>query len=279
MQLSCRGLAARRLAVAITSVLCLAAPTWTPAGPARGDHGEASYRFSCTWGSLTADFAGRDALPQTDDPPARWYRTDAEGQYVNRGWGPRAKALPPPSIPQDARCDPAAWKRERILAVAMRYIYAPGNPLGLQYRHHHIPGWEPPASTYAGVSEENPDADAPPGPTAWGPGRGLDCSNFTAWIYNYGLGIKFGGNVHQQADGTAGPMGRRIPTEGPFQLGDLIYLHPNGNPGQASHVVLYVDDGHIIDSRVSAQNLIGVQVRDRVGWYRDAVIVAWRPIG
>ncbi|WP_255377742.1 hypothetical protein [Mycobacterium sp. 852014-50255_SCH5639931] len=44
-------------------------------------------------------------------------------------------------------------------------------------------------------------------------------------------------------------------------------------------MVIYVDDDHIIDSRVSAQNLIGVQVRNRVGWYRDAVIVAWRPIG
>lgn len=260
-------------------MLCLAAPAVVPAGLSRGDNGGVSYRFSCTGAALTADFTSRDALPQTEDPPAEWYRTDAEGHYVNRGWGPRATTLPPPGIPQDTGCDSNTWKRERILAVAMRYIYATGNPLGLQYRHHHIPGWEPSTSTYAGVPEENPDSDAPPGPTAWGPGRGLDCSNFTAWVYSYGLGIKFGGNVHQQADGTAGPMGRRIPKEGPFELGDLIYLHPNGSASTASHVVIYVDDDHIIDSRVSAQNLAGVQVRQRVGWYRDAVLGAWRPIG
>jgi hypothetical protein len=47
---------------------------------------------------------------------------------------------------------------------------------------------------------------------------------------------------------------------------------------QASHVVIYLDDQHIIDSRVDAQNLIGVQIRDRRGWYRDAVLAAWRPI-
>ena len=245
-----------------------------PVGLSRGETGEAS----CNRDSLTADFASRDALPQTQDPPAEWYRTDAEGHYLNRGWGPQANALPPPDIPQDAGCDFTTWKQERILAVAMRYIYAPDNPLGLQYRHHHIPGWDPPSSTYAGAAGENPDNDAPRGLAAWDAGQGLDCSNFTAWVYNYGLGIKFSGDVHQQYDGTAGPMGRRIPQEGPFEPGDLIYLHPNGNKSEASHVVVYIDDQHIIDSRVNAQNVVGVQIRNRLGWYRDAVLAAWRPI-
>jgi hypothetical protein len=247
-------------------------------GLARGDAGAWSYPFSCNQDSLAADFVSRDALPQTPDLPAGWYHTDAAGQYLNRGWGPQANALPPPGIPQDAGCDPTTWMRERIIAVAMRYIYAPDNPLGLQYRHHHIPDWDPPASTNAGAPEDNPDTDAPDGLTAWDAGRGLDCSNFTAWVYNYGLGIKFSGDVHQQFDGTAGPMGQRIPEDGPFEPGDLIYLHPNGNASQASHVVIYLDDQHIIDSRVNAQNLIGVQIRDRRGWYRDAVLAAWRPI-
>ncbi|WP_165691536.1 NlpC/P60 family protein [Mycobacterium numidiamassiliense] len=227
---------------------------------------------------MTADFAGRDQLPQTQEPPAEWYRTGGNGHYVNGGWGPRANALPPPVIPHDAGCDSTTWKQERILTVAMRYIYAPDNPLGLQYRHHHIPGWDPPTSTYADASEENPDADAVQAPTAWDAGRGLDCSNFTAWVYNYGLGIKFNGDVHQQYDGAAGPMGSSIPREGPFAPGDLIYLHPNRNESQASHVVIYIDDQHIIDSRVNAQNVIGVQIRNRLGWYRDAVLGAWRPI-
>lgn len=43
-------------------------------------------------------------------------------------------------------------------------------------------------------------------------------------------------------------------------------------------MVIYIDQ-HIIDSRLNAQDLLGVQVRSRRGWYRDAVLGAWRPIG
>lgn len=199
------------------SVALSAIAVFLPVGLARAGNGDFAYPFSCSWPSLTADFAGRDQLPESHEPPADWYRTDAQGHYANHGWGPAADALPAPVIPQGAQCNSRTWKQERILAVAMRYIYAPGNALGLQYRHHHIPGWDPTTSTYAGAPEDNPDPDNPDGPTAWSPGRGLDCSNFTAWVYNYGLGIKFGGDVHRQADGTAGPMGGRIPQQGPFE--------------------------------------------------------------
>jgi len=250
-----------------------------PVGLSRGETDEPPYPFTCNRASLTADFGSRDALPQSEEPVSEWYQTNAKGHFLNGGWGPRANALPPPGIPQDAGCDSSSWKQERILAVAMRYINAPDNPLGLQYRHHHIPGWNPPSSTYTGTTGENPDTDAEQDLPAWDAGPGLDCSNFTAWVYNYGLGIKFSGDVRRQADGTAGPMGRSIPGEGPFEPGDLLYLHPNGNTDLASHVVIYVDDQHIIDSRVRAQNVFGVQVRNRVGWYREAVLGAWRPIG
>ncbi|GAY16868.1 hypothetical protein MSZK_35940 [Mycobacterium sp. shizuoka-1] len=266
-------LVAHLLAVCVT-VSALAAGG---SAPARAD--ETGYPFSCRSESLTSDFAARDQLPQTDVPPDDWYRLGRRGRYLNGGWGPAASVLPPPEIPQDAGCDPVTWKQERILAVAMRYLNTPGNPLGLQYRHHHIPGWNPPASTYSGAGEENPDTDAPRSPVAWDPGPGLDCSNFTAWVYNYGLGIKFGGDVHKQFAGTAGPMGTQVPAEGPFQPGDLLYLHPDSDPDVASHVVIYVDDRHVIDSRVSAQNVSGVQIRNRSGWYREAVLGAWRPIG
>ena len=162
----------------------------------------------------------------------------------------------------------------------MRYIDRPDNPLGLQYRHHHIPDWDPPTSTLSGPdSGGSADYDDPPGPEAWNAGRGLDCSNFTAWVYNYGLGIKFGGDVREQYAGTAGPMGHFIPGTGPFEPGDLIYLHPDGDENRASHVVVFIDDQHVVDSRVSAQNLVGVQIRERRGWYRAAVLGAWRPIG
>jgi hypothetical protein len=238
-----------------------------------------AYPFTCTQESLSADFAARDQLPQSDIPTTQWYDKNPDGQYLNRGWGPAATALPRPTIPQNAGCDSTTWMQERILAVAMRYIYAADNPLGLQYRHHHIPGWNPPTATDAGAPEENPDSDATDATIAWDTGQGLDCSNFTAWVYNYGLGIAFNGSVGDQFAGTAGPMGAAIPKEGPFQPGDLLYLHPDHTTTEASHVVIYVDDHHVIDSRIDAQDVVGVQVRHREGWYRDAVLSGWRPIG
>jgi hypothetical protein len=263
-----------QLVASVGLVGLVASPGIASAQPA-----SAAYAFSCDQGSLSADFASRDALTQSETPPADWYRTNAAGRYLNDGWGPAASALPVPVVPSNAGCDASTWMRERILTVAMRYIYSPDNPLGLQYRHHHIPGWNPPASTYAGAPEQNPDTDAPGELTAWDAGQGLDCSNFTAWVYNYGLGIKFSGDVGQQFAGTAGPMGQQIPQQGPFQPGDLVFLHPDRNATEASHVVIYVDDDHVIDSRINAQDVVGVQIRQREGWYREAVLGAWRPIG
>ena len=116
-------------------------------GPAGLSGGESGYSFSCERGPLTADFGSRDALPQSVEPVSDWYNTNSRGRYLNGGWGPRANVFPPPVIPVDAGCDAITWKRERIIAVAMRYINAPDNPLALQYRHHHIPGWDPQDST------------------------------------------------------------------------------------------------------------------------------------
>lgn len=233
------------------------------------------YPFSCNRISLTADFAQRDAMPHTDTPPSDWYSTD--GHYLNRGWGPTSLPLPEVPVPGDAGCDATAWKRERILSAAMHYLNQPANPQALQYRHHHIPDWDPPTSTLRSGPAEPEDVEGH-SPETWGPGRGLDCSNFTAWVYSYGLGVKFSGDVHKQFAGTAGPMGQRISADGPFELGDLLYLHSNGVADRASHVVIFVDDGHVIDSRLNAQNLSGIQIRQRQGWYRTAVMGGWRPI-
>ena len=234
------------------------------------------YPFACNQASLTADFAQRDALPHGETPPAEWYRQN-DGRYLNGGWGPNAATLPPVAVPDDAGCDATTWKQERILSAAMHYANGADNPQGLQYRHHHIPDWNPTASTASAAAEKSDEQDGR-SPEAWGPGRGLDCSNFTAWVYNFGLGVKFGGSVTKQYAGTAGPMGQRLPAAGPFQLGDLLYLHPDGNNTVASHVVIYIDDNHVIDSRMDTQNVAGIQVRQREGWYRTAVLGGWRPI-
>jgi len=58
--------------------------------------------------------------------------------------------------------------------------------IGLTYQHHHIPDWNPPA-------------DWPWKEVAYGRNsKGIDCSDFTSWTYNYGLGIKLPTNKQRQ---------------------------------------------------------------------------------
>lgn len=183
--------------------------------------------------SLTADFAERDAMPESRVSKSKWYE---KGRFDS--WGPRAEAYPPPAIP--GGCDPIQWQRARVVAVAEKYI-------GLPYKHHHIPAWSP---------EEGP---------------GLDCSNFTSWVYNYGLGMKFNSDVHKQADGPDAP-GRRLNPGETFVPGDLLYILKNDR-SEVSHVVIFIDEGHVIDSHDGS-----VQVREFKGWYRTHLSHARRII-
>ena len=176
--------------------------------------------------SVTADFEKRDLLPQSDVPQWKWAEM--------RAWGPTARKYPEVRVPKGK--DPVTWKRARVLAVAKRYI-------GLLYRHHHIPGWEP----TPGINKKT--------------GRGLDCSNFTSWVYNYGLGIKFNSDIAKQADGLLAP-GRRLEPDEPLAPGDLLFILINDR-SRVSHVVIYIDKDHIIDSTGTH-----VSVRNFRGWYK-----------
>jgi cell wall-associated NlpC family hydrolase len=187
--------------------------------------------------SLTADFAARDAMPESRVPKSEW--------ATKTNWGPAAAAYPPVEAP--AGVDPVKWKRERVVAVAKKYI-------GLPYRHHHIPDWEP--------AGDVPDAEK---------GRGLDCSNFSAWVYNYGLGVKFTSDVQDQANGKHAP-GRVLAKDEAFEPGDLLFIEKMDR-SEISHVVIFVDAEHIIDCHAS-----GVAVRKFKGWYKSHLVLARRVI-
>jgi hypothetical protein len=189
--------------------------------------------------ALSADFAARDALPQSPVPEAEWYVDALQGS-----WGPAAAAYPPVGSP--AGCAEVGWERQRVLAVAERYV-------GFPYQHHHIPAWDP-ASAWAGAE-----------------GPGLDCSNFSAWAYNYALGIQFTSNVEAQADGAEAP-GRRLAPDEAREPADLLYILSD-DLSQVAHVVLLVDEEHIIDSTGP-----GVQIRSFTGWYQDRYSHARRVI-
>src|SRR5262249_2994401 len=131
-------------------------------------------------------------------PYREWYSTHIRKKYG--AWGPAARRFPPIDGFENI---PASWKRQRVLAVAVSYI-------GLPYQHHHIPDWDPPP-------------DWPWKHVAYGRNsKGMDCSDFTGWIYNYGLGIHLSTGIGQQAAHTdlRGPGG-----EGFLQAKTIVNDH------------------------------------------------------
>jgi len=146
-------------------------------------------------------------------------------------WGPHPPLFPPPKIPEGE--DPILWMRKRVVEIAKRYI-------GLPYQHHHVPSW-----------------------LCKNTGLGLDCSNYTSWVYNYALGIKITSHCQWQAD-SEHSKGRRLEKDEKLEPGDLLFIE-KGDRSYVSHVAIYVGDGKIIDSRGNG----GIQIRDYAGWYKS----------
>ncbi len=172
--------------------------------------------------SLTYDFDQRDSLPELEKSPA---------SAVSKKWGPHAYSYPAVSVP--IGCDLVKWKRLRVVAVAKRYI-------GLPYEHHHIPSWK-------SVEYQT---------------QGLDCSNFTSWVYNYGLGLKFTSDIQEQSEGPKAP-GRVLNEGESFEPGDLLFILKRDR-SKVSHVAIFVDGKLIIDSHG-----VGVEIRTFEGWYKS----------
>ena len=212
----------------LTALLILVAPFAAAPDAARA---EETLSPACQ-SALTADFAFRDSLPESEVPVSEWYMP----RYATN-WGPAATTYPAVAVPSGCASD--IWMRARVVQTAFKYI-------GLPYRHHHIPAWDPPASL-----RENE-----------GPGPGLDCSNFTSWVYNYGLGMRFVSDVDDQAAGPSAP-GRVLEPGEQLEPGDILFIWDSGHT-RRSHAVIYLDPEHIIDSVGS-----GVAVRSFSGWYRS----------
>jgi cell wall-associated NlpC family hydrolase len=88
---------------------------------------------------------------------------------------------------------------------------------------------------------------------------GMDCSNFTAFVYNYALGIRFTSRVDRQAE----EVGRKLPKSEPLVPGDLIYIYAD-DMKKISHVAIYISPTEIIDSIDS-----GIRIRAFNGWYKS----------
>lgn len=209
---------------------------------------------------------------QSAVPQREWYDKSVERRWG--AWGPTARQYP--AAPELHRRS-VTWLQDRVILTASRWI-------GLPYQHHHIPDWDPPKHW-------------PWLKVAYGRNsRGIDCSNFSSFYYNYGLGIKLDTGIKQQGERlrVRGPGGRgvvkmeRIERQPYDELirtlepADLLFI--KNNAGHIAHVILWLGevgvspDGSplVIDStggghRDSDGNLIpiGVHIRPftKSSWY------------
>ncbi len=165
-----------------------------------------------------SDFLSRDSLPQTSSSETSWCT-----RSWNLGWGPRSQQYPKITFP--VSLDPQTFAQSRALASALHCV-------GLPYQHHHIPAFD------ARLCTAQPDSLRV--------GPGLDCSNFSAWVYNYGFGLIFTSHiVAQAADSAAGPL---IQKNAPLLPGDILFFKGNPTDTIITHCGIFVDSGHIIDS-------------------------------
>ncbi|WP_337175981.1 NlpC/P60 family protein [Paludisphaera sp.] len=163
-------------------------------------------------------------------PHGEWASEEVRRRYG--AWGPAPRRYP---VAEAAEGRPAEWLRERAIAVGLRYV-------GHAYQHHHVPDWEP----------------APGWPwketCAGDNGKGVDCSNFTGFVYNQGFGIRMSTDVRRQAErpeaaiGVEGRSRRLTRVELPaehearvraLRTGDLLFIR--GRPGgDVTHVVMWI---------------------------------------
>jgi hypothetical protein len=256
----------RRMFCLALAALAGAAGAQPAPGPDRATYKSPySVEFTFSEEELIGDLlrgARSDWKNQSDTPFKQWY--DKANQTR---WGFRGPSARHYDAPSGLGSRPVEWTRQRVIAAGLRLA-------GYSYQHHHIPDWEPPAEW-----PRNPDQKTPVG-------KGLDCSNFTAFVYNWALGIKPTGDVRKQAELTEmpGPGPRRsfpvrrieIPAEfDEFEerllTGDLLFV--KNSRGELSHVVLWVGkigrspDGSplILDSTgVGAVDSNGNQIPDGV---------------
>ena len=175
-----------------------------------------------------------DSKEESSIPFNRWDSSFVRERYGV--WGPPSKEYPPPPG-LDAK--DIEWKRERVIAVALRFD-------GYPYQHHHIPDWQPPESWPWKPVAEGRDT------------KGLDCSNFTSFVYNLAFGLIISSDIKKQSERLRVGLeqgyldARRIERpqsydafKSELKTGDLLFID---SKGEISHVVIWVGKiGHSPD--------------------------------
>jgi len=196
---------------------------------------------------------------QSSLPMHEWYGPEVRREYGS--WGAPARMFDCPPQVHDM---PVEWKRERVVAAAARFI-------GYEYQHHHIPDWNPPAGwpwqhCCAGRN-----------------GKGVDCSNFSGWNYNWALGIHLNTDIHKQAEratvktahGELHAKPIRRPEGKPSEWydalveslrpGDLLYI-ANKSRSHVTHVIMWVGEcGSSPDGTPLIIDSTGGRIKDSSG--------------
>lgn len=217
-----------------------------------------SVRYSFTRHELMGDIdeglrgeRDRESSFRHDD----WYSERVRTRYGT--WGPPSRHY---LAPEGLARRSLAWKQQRVIATALRFE-------GYAYQHHHIPDWDPPS-------------DWPWSPCCAGRnGKGVDCSNFTAFAYNLGLGLRPSGGIERQAEQLEikGPGPDRLTRaerialpatyadyRSTLRTGDLLYIR--NLKGILAHVVLWIGDiGVSPDGTPLVLDSHGGKVRDSNG--------------
>ncbi len=194
-----------------------------------------------TQAQLGDDFAKRDKLNPSTMAKSKW--SDLNQKYytqntiVGIAYGPPLAQFPAPSTKPTSLARTLDWRQQRLLYVARRYI-------NTQYQHHHLPQWDPPQTWPIDPGNLVPSRHQTPG---------IDCSDFTAWVYNYALGIKMTSGILEQAaltsvedaSGAAIEIQKILSTGdfnslvAQFQPGDLLYICKE-NSTTVSHVITWI---------------------------------------
>jgi cell wall-associated NlpC family hydrolase len=166
---------------------------------------------------------------ESSTPHEHWYSHETRRRFG--AWGPEQRHYEP--LPGLAERQ-LNWKQERVIAVGARFI-------GYEYQHHHVPDWDPP--------QHWPWKHCCAGHN----GRGVDCSNFTTFVYNHGFGIHMSSGIGEQAKLHTALIGshehhavHRIELPAGYEerqktlhTGDLLYIRGR-EEGPISHVVMWV---------------------------------------
>jgi len=191
----------------------------------------------------SSDFAAIDQNPQTYE--TNWCNS------TGGTWGPHHRTdFYFPAIPSGV--DPGDWARARVIAAALKWRYLP-------YQHHHIPAFDATSCTNL--------------PAANQVGPGLDCSNFTSFVYQYSFNYSINSAIATQESDLA--TGRMLSSTEALLPGDLMFCMGSPSGPGVTHVVMYIDPIHRIDEHGTGCD---IRVWGSGGWPYDSWKDSRRPL-